>query len=170
MIYAKTRHQMGRMFKEIKNILINKCKDIHLVLFVLRQNHDRIFTGHGDRRAIEKLMNFLSHDFSKISALVLTHCDDATEDEIERLEDAFDSDDKLSQYMTKNLHTVGLPSNSIYKAKIDNVSTLHHLIVECGTPVRKSSFLPSILNFFQGPHQKLGHQVKATLSSADYLF
>ena len=83
-------------------------KDLNLVVFVLKHRRS---LNEGEREMLKAVMS--EWKISRISALVVTHCEHLSEEEREKMIDQFKEDHpSVAELMGKGILAVGFPDNS----------------------------------------------------------
>ncbi len=86
---------------------------INLIIFVLREGR---FTPE-EKRSLDFIREKFSNEISEISALVITNCDQMTEDARTRLVEEFKTNPltkDTADFMKAGIYTVGFPSREFY--------------------------------------------------------
>ena len=115
--------------------LSSDIQSLHLVLFVLKCE---LHFDAREREILESVMR--EWQISRISALVLTHCERLSEEEREKMVEQFKKDHpSLAKLMGKGVLAVGFPGSShvteMNESVEDDKAKLRQLIYSCDDPV-----------------------------------
>ena len=138
-------------FSSVDTFFSSLPRDLNLVVIVLK--HGRSFEEN-EQEILKVVMN--KWKISRISALVVTHCERLSEEEREKMIDQFKEDHpSVAELMGKGILAVGFPDNShvqpgsqLSQSVEDDKAKLRQLIYSCDEPVfipHRRSFRCSIL-------------------------
>ena len=116
----------------------NIPSSLHLVLFIQKRGHD--FSN--ERQTFDTIMSKLA--ISRISALVITHCECLSKKERKNIVDIFEkTHPSIADYMGKGIYTVGFPDRSnitigtpLSESVTSDQKKIRELIYSCEAEVR----------------------------------